>query len=349
MDLNENPVTANARAGDPMPKLVNTNPGQTGSAEDLGEPIVKPDQTNSIGKRTAAKIKKTKSAVNSGAKPADPMPHLQGGAPGQGGVRESEEYDEEDEISEVEDLDSYLDSMELDVSEDVNAMLSGEDFTEEFKFKASTIFESAVKAKVVEQLEKFEAMYDERLNEEVEEIRQSLEEKVEAFLEYAVSQWLKENQLAIDTGLRSEVAEEFILGLKSLFESCYVDIPEDKYDVLEDLSTQLDEMEEKLNEQIEANIQLNQSIGEYIKDGIIAEVSEGLAHTQRDKLMSLAEGVEFISEESYREKIEMIRESYFPRSTSSSYKEDLVENNPLLNESYSAMDIYVRSIDNTIK
>lgn len=347
MNLNEEPVTAHAKPAEPMPKIQNTNPGQSGSAEDLGEPIVKPDQTNSIGKRAAAKLKKTKSAVNSGADAPEAMPKLKGSAPGQSGVAESEEIEDENEIQEVDSLESYLDSMELDVSEDVNAMLNGEEFSEEFIFKASTIFESAVKAKVVEQLEKFEAMYDERLHEEVEEIRASLEAKVDAYLEYAVEQWAKENEPELNSGLRSDIAEEFMTGLKDLFEKCYIDIPEDKYDVLESLTVQLDEMEEKLNEQIDVNVNLNRAIGEYIKDGIIAEVSEGLAQTQKEKLASLAEGVEFVSEESYRDKLEMIKESYFPRN--SSYKEDLIS--PELNEAYtgSSMDMYARAIDQIIK
>lgn len=347
MNLNEEPVTAHAKKGDPMPKIQNTNPGQSGSAEDLGEPIVKPDQTNSIGKRSAAKLKKTRSAVNAGADAPEAMPRLKGSAPGQSGVSESEELDDEDAIIEPDSVESYLDSMELDVSEDVNAMLSGEEFSEEFIFKASTIFESAVKAKVVEQLEKFEAMYDERLNEEVESIRESLEAKVDAYLEYAFEEWAKNNQPVMEHNAKAEVTEEFIFGLKNLFESCNFNVPESKYDMLEELSAQLDEMEEKLNEQIDINVNLNKSIGEFIKDGIIAEVSEGLAQTQKEKLASLAESVEFVSEESYREKIEMIKESYFPRS--SSYREDLISSE--LNESYgdSSMDMYVRAMNQIIK
>ena len=218
----------------------------------------------------------------------------------------------------------------VDVKEDVSALLNGEDLTEDFKFKAATIFEAAVKAKVIEELEKYEQIYQDRLNEEIEEIKESLETRVEAHLDYVSDQWLVENQLAVDNGLRSELSEEFILGIKNVFESCYVDIPEDKYDILGEMSERLDQMEEKLNEQIEVNVELNSAIGEFIKDGIIAEVSEGLAQTQKEKLASLAEGVEFISEESYREKIEMIKESYFHKSPSS-YAEDLVEQTQTIN------------------
>ena len=166
---------------------------------------------------------------------------------------------------------------------------------------------------------------------ELEEIKESLETKVEAHIQYVSDQWLVENQLAVDTGLRNELSEEFILGLKGLFEQHYVEIPEDKYDVLGEMSETLDKMEEKLNEQIDVNVELNQTVGNYIKNGIIAEISEGLAQTQKEKLTSLAEGVEFVSEESYREKIVTIKENYFPKSQVSS-TEDLVEKTQVISE-----------------
>ena len=318
--LNEEPVTANARPAEKMPRIVNTNPGQSGSAEDLGGPLTKPspDTEPTPGKSVSAKAKKLSNRVTQGAGAADAMPKLQGSAPGQTGMKEEEEVESEEILAEDSE------ELEIDVKEDVEALLRGEDLSEDFKFKAATIFEAAVKAKVVEELEKFEKLYDQRLTEEVEEIKESLETRVEAHLDYVSEQWLVENQLAVDNGLRGELAEEFILGIKNVFESCYVDIPEDKYDILGEMSERLDQMEEKLNEQIEVNVELNEAIGEFIKDGIVVEVSEGLAQTQKEKLASLAEGVEFISEESYREKIETIKESYFPKSQTS-YAEDLIE------------------------
>ena len=311
IELEEQQVTANASAADPMPKIDNTVPGQTGSAEDLGGPLTKPSPETepTPGKAASAKAKKLSNVVNKTGGAADPMPTLAGATPGQGGVKESEEVSPE---------------MSIDVSEDVNALLQGEEFSEEFKFKAATIFEAAVKSKVVEEVEKLEKVYEEKLEEKVSELSESMETSVEAHLDYVAEQWIKENQLAVDNGLRSELTEEFILGLKGLFEQHYVDIPEDKYDVLADMAERLDNMEEKLNEQIETNVELNKSIGTYIKDGIIAEVSEGLAQTQKEKLASLVEGVEFVSEESYREKIETLKENYFPKSQASS-SEDLVE------------------------
>lgn len=318
IELEEQQVTANAKPADPMPKIVNTNPGQTGSAEDLGGPLTKPspDTEPTPGKAVSAKAKKLSNVVNKTGGTPDGMPTLQGSTPGQGGVKESEEVDPE---------------MSIDVSDDVEALLRGEEFSEEFKFKAATIFEAAVKSKIVEEVEKLEEAYTQRLQEEVEEIKESLEAKVEAHLDYVTEQWVGENQLAIDNGLRSELTEEFILGLKNLFEEHYVDIPDDKYDILSDMAERLDQMEEKLNEQIDVNVELNQTIGEFVKNGIVAEVSEGLAQTQKEKLASLAEGVEFVSEESYREKIETIKENYFPKSQVSS-SEDLVEKTQVISE-----------------
>ena len=318
IELEEQSVTANASAADPMPKIDNTVPGQTGSAEDLGGPLTKPspDTEETPGKKVSAKASKLSNVVTKGAGAPDPMPTLQGSAPGQKGVKE--------ETEEVEEIS-------IDVSEDVEALLQGEEFSDEFKFKAATIFEAAVKAKVVEEVEKIQKTFEEKLQAEVAEVKESVETRVEAHLDYVAEQWVKENQIAVDNGLRSELSEEFILGLKELFESHYVDIPEDKYDVLGEMSEKLDQMEEKLNEQIENNVELNTTLGTYIKNGVIAEISEGLAQTQKEKLASLAEGVEFVSEESYREKIETIKENYFPKTQASS-SEDLVEETQVIAE-----------------
>ena len=310
-----NPVTKNAAPGDPMPKIDNTVPGQTGSADDLGGPITKPAPNSepSVGAKASAKAKKSATKVNATGGTPDPMPTLDGSAPGQ----KNEEVEKKE--------------LSIDVSDDVNALLKGEEFSEEFKFKATTIFEAAVKAKVVEELEKLEKVYEEKLQAKLAEVTESMETRVDSHLEYTAEQWIKENQLAVDNGLRNELTEEFITGLKNLFEEHYVDIPEDKYDVLSDMSEKLNEMEKKLNEQIESNVELNKAIGTYTKNGIIAEISEGLAQTQKEKLASLAEGVEFVSEESYREKVVTIKENYFP-STKASSSEDLVEKQQVIAE-----------------
>jgi hypothetical protein len=328
IELEEQQVTAKAAAAESMPKLEGGTPGQSGSAEDLGGPLTKPSPNTepTPGKAASAKAKKGSSKVNAGASAPESMETLAGATPGQGGVKEDAE-------------------MSIDVSSDVEALLHGEEFSEEFKFKAATIFEAAVKAKVVEEIEKLEKVYEEKLNEKIEEIKESLEVKVDAHLDYVSEKWVAENQLAIDSGLRSELAEEFILGLKGLFEQHYVDIPEDKYDILGEMAERLDKMEENLNEQIETNVELNQIVGTYIRNGIIAEISEGLAQTQKEKLASLAEGVEFVSEESYREKIETIKENYFPKTQATS-SEDLVEKTQVISESTSSsMAAYAAAIE----
>ena len=203
-----NPVTKNAAPGDPMPKIDNTVPGQTGSAEDLGGPITKPAPNSepSVGAKASAKAKKTATKVNATGGTPDPMPTLDGSAPGQ----------KNEEVAKKE--------LSIDVSDDVNALLKGEEFSEEFKFKATTIFEAAVKAKVVEELEKLEKVYEEKLQAKLAEVTESMETRVDSHLEYTAEQWIKENQLAVDNGLRNELTEEFITGLKDLFETHYVDI-----------------------------------------------------------------------------------------------------------------------------
>ena len=299
----QNPVTANATAGDKAPKkLEGETPGNSTSAADLGGPVVKPDDTASIGKKAAA------AQAHEGDKSLKTKPSA--------ASAKMEETEVEEEV--------VAEKIKIDVKADVEALLNGEEFSEDFKFKAATIFEAAVKAKVVEQVEKFEGIYEEKLAAEVESLKESMEARVDAHLDYVSEQWVKENQLAIDSGLRNEITEEFITGLKNLFVESYIEIPDDKYDVLEGMTSELDEMETKLNEQIESNVELNQKLGTYIKNGIVSEVSEGLAHTQKEKFASLAEGVEFDSEESFRAKVETIKENYFPKSQIA-HTEDLVE------------------------
>ena len=218
-----------------------------------------------------------------------------------------EEYDEEDESQEYTD--------EIDIEEDVNALLEGEELSEEFKDKAKLVFESALRTKIGEIKENIEEKYAQVLAEEVEEIKETLTERVDAYLEYVSGEWLTENELAIERGLKEELTESFLVGMKNLFEEHYVQIPEEKYDVLESMVEKLDDMETKLNEQIEKNVSLNKRLAESVADGIFDEVSEGLALSQKEKLASLAESVEFESDEEYREKLETLREAYFPSRT----------------------------------
>ena len=201
---------------------------------------------------------------------------------------------------------------ELDVSDDINALVAGEELSEEFQEKAKTIFEAAINSKVAKIEEALEADHVKALTEEVAEFKNELTERVDSYLEYVASEWMQENQLAVDQGLKGELSESFMTGLKGLFEEHYVSVPEDKYDVLESMVNKLDEMEEKLNEQIDKNVSLNKRLAESTSDGILSDVSEGLAVTQKEKLASLAESVEFETENDYREKLVTLRNSYFP-------------------------------------
>ena len=317
-------VNANAKAADSMPSLSGVTPGQTGSWEDLGGPTpenYKSDDDSAKLKTPGTTLKQVKDVVNKGAKPAEAMQ----------GMKEEEELEDEDLISEeeTEEIESAISEEddeeveeeevveeELNIEEDVNALIEGEELSEEFKEKAKTIFEAAIISRVNQIKESLEAQYEERLVEEVQEISESLSERVDSYLEYVADEWFNENTLSVEAGLKEELTESFMTGLKGLFEDHYVSIPEDKYNVLESMVEKLDEMETKLNEQIEKNVSLNKRLAESVADGIFEQVSEGLAATQKDKLASLAESVEFESEEEYREKLETLKEAYFPSKVS---------------------------------
>ena len=298
-------VNANAKPADPMDTSV------AGSVEDLGGPTpmnYKPDDDSAKLKTPGGTLKQVKDVVNKGAKPADPM---------KGGMKEEDEIVdeviEEEEVTtdEVVAEEESTEEVEVDIEEDVNALFGGEDLSEEFKEKAKLVFETALNAKVSEVKEALEAKYSETLEERIAEEKSALSERVDNYLEYVADEWFTENALAVEQGLKTDMTESFLSGMKSLFEEHYVTIPEDKYDVLESMVEKLDDMETKLNEQIEKNVSLNSRLGESVANGILESVSEGLASTQKEKLASLSESVEFESEESYREKLETLRESYF--------------------------------------
>ena len=301
-------VNANAKPAMPMDTSV------AGSVEDLGGPTpynYKSDDDSAKLKTPGASLKQVKDVVNKGAKPADPMK----------GMKENEEVSdeviEEEEVAtdEVVAETAVEETPEVDIEEDVNALFGGEDLSEEFKEKAKLVFETALNSKVSEVKEALEAKYQETLEERIAEEKSALSDRVDNYLEYVADEWFSENALAVEQGLKTDMTESFLTGMRSLFEEHYVTIPEEKYDVLESMVEKLDDMETKLNEQIEKNINLNNRLGESVADGILSNVSEGLAETQKEKLASLAESVEFESEESYREKLEVLKESYFQKST----------------------------------
>ena len=338
-------TAVNANAKPPMPMDTSV----AGSVEDLGGPTpmnYKPDDDSAKLKTPGGSLKQVKDVVNKNAKPADPAPS---------GVKEDEEIS--DEVIEEEELttdevvaeEETTEDIEVDIEEDVNALFGGEDLSEEFKEKAKLVFETALNSKVAEVQEALEAKYQETLEERIAEEKASLSERVDNYLEYVADEWFTENTLAIEQGLKTDMTESFLEGMRSLFEEHYVTIPEDKYDVLESMVEKLDDMETKLNEQIEKNINLNSRLGESVANGILESVSEGLASTQKEKLASLSESVEFESEESYREKLETLRESYFSSKTASpaAKSETLsegVDNSEGVEQHAPAMNAYLRSL-----
>ena len=310
-------VNAGAKPAEAMPTM--SDPGtQLGSVEDLGGPTpenYKPDDDSAKLKTPGGTLKQVKDVVNKGAKPAEAMK----------GMKEEEELQPEETIEEEETSSEEVVAetteeapAEYDVEEDVNALLGGEELSEDFKNKAKVIFEAAINSKVASIKEELEAQYAEKLQEELVSAKESLSERVDSYLEYVADEWFEENALAVEAGLKTEMTESFLEGMKGLFEEHYVTIPEEKYDVLESMVEKLDDMETKLNEQIEKNIALNGRLAESVADSILDNVSEGLAQTQKEKLASLSESVEFESEEQYREKLETLKESYFASKKESS-------------------------------
>ena len=298
-------VNSGAKAGDPM------DSSQAGSYEDLGGPSpenYKPDDDSA--KLKEPKIKTVADVVNKGAKSADAMQKMS-----KEETETTEEVVAEEEVSTEEVVAESEETTEAyDMDEDVNALLGGEELSEEFREKAKVVFEAALNSKVKEIQETLETQYATQLEEAKEELKTSLVERVDSYLEYVCEEWMTENELAVEHGIKSEMTESFLSGMKNLFEEHYVTIPEDKYDVLESMVEKLDDMETKLNEQIDKNIGLNKRLAESSAQDVLTQVSSGLAETQKEKLASLAESVEFESEEEYREKLETLKESYFSRT-----------------------------------
>ena len=359
----DNVVTKNAKPAEPM---------VSGGApyEDLGGPTPtnsKPDDDSN--KLKIPELASVKDVVNSKAKPAEPMPvmsskELEGEeisedeAPATDEVVAEEETTTDEVVAEEETTEEEVVAEEedyaVDVEQDVQALFEGEELSEEFQSKARTIFEAAIKEKVSEIKENLQTAYEQALVEEVASVRDELTERVDAYLEYVADEWIQENQLQVESGLKTEMTESFLEGMKSLFEEHYVSVPEDKYDVLESMVDKLDEMESKLNEQIERNVALNQRLAESSSDVILADVAEGLALSQKEKLASLASNVEFESETDYREKLEKLRESYFPStntSAPSAHSETISEGTQVDSprQVSSAMEAYMQTLGRVAK
>jgi len=333
-------VNANAKSGMPIDTSISA-----GSYEDLGGPDpsnYKPDDDSAKLKTGASTVAQVKDVVNKGAKSAVKSGDVK---PEEVQPDESKEVVSEEETVTEEPV---VETPELNVEEDMTALFSGEELSEEFQDKARTIFEAAINSRVASIAEDLKKENEVKISEEIESVKSKLVERVDSYLEYVADEWLKENALAVEHGLKSEMTESFLGGMRKLFEEHYVSIPEDKYDVVENMVTKLDEMETKLNEQIERNVGLNKRLAESTADGIVSQVAEGLALSQKEKLTTLAESVEFESEESYREKLETLKESYFGQSVQKETSEQVLNEETQAQEYTGAMAQYM-SVLNSVK
>jgi hypothetical protein len=235
-------------------------------------------------------------------------------------VEEASEAKTEEELKALEDAKAEIEEKikSINVKEDVDALTEGEELSEEFKEKAATVFEAAVKSKMRSEVERLSEAYQTEKDQEMDTFKGELTEKVDTYLNYVVDEWTKENELAIERGLKGEIAEDFISGLKQLFEDHYIDVPDEKYDVLEAQSDKIAELEDRLNEEIQKNVDMSQTNSELVREQVIAEVSEDLADTEIEKFKSLTEDVDFVDEGSFKEKVSTIKESYFPKTTTPS-------------------------------
>ena len=332
-------ANAAASPGDALPTAGSnaagvSTPGNSATVEDLGGPTpdnYKPDDNSAKLNTPGSTLKQVKDVVNKKASAGDSA------ATSATKVSVPEEVEATDEVVSEEEVTTdevvaeeetsteevvaeeetteepvVAEAPEYNIEEDVAALIEGEELSEDFKSKAKTILEAAINGKVAAIEEGLKKEYEEKLVSEAEEFKSALNERVDSYLEYVAEEWFTENQLAVEGGLKEELTESFMTGLKGLFEEHYVSIPEEKYDVLQSMVEKLDDMESKLNEQIEKNVGLNSRLAESVADRILESVSDGLASTQKEKLASLAESVEFESESEYREKLETLKESYFP-------------------------------------
>ena len=318
-------------------------------AVDMGAPVVKPTDKNPD---SASKAKQNTSdpALKSAKDGSNPA--------GKGDMKPTSMKEEEVEIEATEDQEVVAEEetkeVEIDLSADVKALVSSDaDLSEEFKDKAATIFEAAVKTRIQEQTKILEAQYEEKLSAETETVKEAMVEKVDSYLNYVVEEWMKENELAVERGIRTEIAEDFITGLKDLFKEHYIDVPEEKYNVLDDLTNQNKKLEDKLNEQIAKNVDLSKEVSSSAKSKAIDEVASDLADTEKEKFEKMAENVEYDGADKFKEKLETIKESYFPKTkiveTASKDEVDTVAANAPVESNTDAMAAYTAAITKNLK
>ena len=362
-------ASANPNADAPKKNAVAAEPSHlSNDAEDLGAPVVKPTDSNSAD--GTKKVKQVSDTVSKSAQVAGEPSHLKAGyheeAESEDEVVESKEKDikkdvEEEEKETKEGMKKKslkaahceeTDEDSLDIKSDIDALVGDADLSEEFKTKAATIFEAAITSKVKAEQERLQSEYDTKFEEEISKSKSELTEKVDSYLNYVVEEWMKENKLALERGIKGEIAEDFIGGLKKLFEDHYIDVPDEKYDVLEDQAGKIEDLEKKLNEEIEKNVEMNKVNGGYKRQEIIDENSKDLADTAKEKFDSLVEGVEYSSEEDFAKKVETIKESYFGQKAEKSVDntdiDDVAVGDENSNEDLSnAMAAYTNAISKT--
>jgi SHS2 domain-containing protein len=325
---------ANPQADAPKKNAVKSEPSALkNDAEDLGPAVVKPTDSNPDA------TKKTKEVSG------DPQQKAQGSADAMPKLKEEESKEEEGEKKDVKEESE--DS--IDVSADVAALIKDEDLSETFKSKAATIFEAAVNTKVKEQKAKIQAAYEAKLQEDIESQKGELVEKVDSYLNYVVEEWMKDNSIAIERGIKGEIAEDFISGLKKLFEDHYIDVPDEKYNVLEDQASKIEELEKKLNEQVNKNVEQNKAIGHLKRQDIIDEASKDLADTAKEKFNKLAEEVEYSNENDFTTKVATIKEAYFGKKVETSGNEidNVAEGSSQPEDLSNAMAAYTAAISKT--
>ena len=314
--------TKNAVAAEPMKKM--------GDAEDLGPAVVKPTDSNPDASK---KVKQVSDKVSQSSQVKAEPSNIAGMKQEETEKADEKEDSKKEAMHDKEDMKKkdmmkagkmmkmkagYHEEVEekstedsLDIKSDVDALIGDSDLSEEFKQKAATIFEAAIKSKVKAEAQRLEGEYETKLKENTESHKAEMVEKVDSYLNYVVEEWMKENQIAIERGIKGEIAEDFIGGLKKLFEDHYIDVPDEKYNVLEDQASKIEELEKKLNESIDKNVELNKANGELKRQDIIDETSEDLADTAKEKFNKLAEEVEYSNEDDFRTKVTTIKESYF--------------------------------------
>ena len=345
-EVSGDPQQKSEGSPDPMPKMDSKHPGkameskETKDSEDIE--IKEGEMPAGLKKYLDKKDDKKESMDDKEKKKEE----------GYGMKMASKHMKKEDTDAEKKDekvKEEKEDKKEIDVKEHVDALVAGEDsLSEEFKTKAATVFEAAIKSKVKEIAEEMQADYDKKLTEETSKSKDELVEKVDSYLAYVVEEWMKENELALERGIKGEIAEDFIGGLKKLFEDHYIDVPDEKYNVLEDQSSKIEELEKKLNESIEKNVELTKENGNFKRQDIIDEASKDLAETQKEKFNKLAEEIDYKNEEDFKTKVATVKESYFGKKESTSEIDDVAaessQENPDLTN---AMAAYSAAISKT--